>query len=130
MQLVLANLLLAHAPLKALIDNRVHWDAMPQGLPLPGIVMFVVSGVTEYTYQGRSSLVMTRVQFDCRGVSAAEARQVAEALRDRLSGYSGVFSGFQFQGCFEQSQRTRPDKVDAAVWFTDSRDYTIHWAPA
>lgn len=130
MQLVLANLLIDHAPLKALVDNRIHWDTMPQGLATPNIVMFVVSGVPHYTMGGPSSYAMTRVQFDCRGRTAAEARSVANALRDRLSGFSGTFAGFTFQGCFEQGQRTRFDRDPPATWFTDSRDYTIHWAPA
>ena len=130
MQTVLANLLLAHAPLKALIDTRIHWDTMPQGLALPNIVMFAISGVTDYTMQGASGYVMTRVQFDSRGRTAAEARAVANALQDRLSGFSGLYSGYRFQGCFAQGQRTRFDKDGNVTWFTDSRDFTIHWAPA
>jgi len=130
MQQVLANLLLAHAPLKTLIDTRIHWDTMPQGAPLSSVVMFVVSGVTDYTMSGASGYVMTRVQFDARGNSAASARAVANALRDQLSGFRGVYSGFRFQGCFEQGQRTRFDKDGNVNWFTDSRDYEIHWAPA
>lgn len=130
MQLVLANLLLAHVPLKALVGNNLHWDTMVQGAALPNVVMFAVSGVTDYTMKGASGCVMTRVQFDCRGKSAAEARSVANAVFDHLSGFSGVFSGFMFQGCFEQSQRTRFDKDGGVTWFTDSRDYVIHWAPA
>lgn len=129
MQTVLANLILAHAPLAALIGNRAHWDEMPQGQPPSGIVMYVVGGITDYTMQGASGYAMTRVQFDCRGATAAEARAVANALCDRLSGFSGSFQGFSFQGCFAQNQRTRSDK-DATKWFTDSRDFTIHWAPA
>lgn len=130
MQLVLANFLLAHPPLAALVANRIHWDVMLQGQPLPNIVMFVISGITDYTMQGPSGYAMTRVQFDCRGSTAAEARSVAQALQTRLSGFSGPFEDFAFQGCFEQSQRTRADKDDGSVWFTDSRDFTIHWAPA
>lgn len=130
MQQILANLLLAHQPLKTLIDTRIHWDTMGQGLALPNVVMFVVSGVTDYTMAGASGYVMTRVQFDARGNSAASARAAANALRDRLSGFSGIYSGFKFQGCFEQGQRTRFDKDGTLSWFTDSRDYTIHWAPA
>lgn len=130
MQQVLANLLLAHAPLKALVNTNIHWDTMVQGAPLPNVVMFVVSGVTDYTMQGASGYVQTRVQFDARGNSAASARAVANALRDRLSGFSGLYSGFRFQGCFEQGQRTRFDKDGNVSWFTDSRDYIIHWSPA
>lgn len=130
MQSKLANLLLAYAPLSALVGNRIQWDTLPQGSAQPSIVMYVVSGVTDYTMSGESGYVMTRVQFDCRGTTAASARAVAEALKDRLSGFRGVFQGYRIQGCFEQGQRTRFDKDGPANWFTDSRDYQIHWAPA
>lgn len=130
MQTKLAGLLLAHAPLAALIGNRIQWDTLPQGSPQPSIVMYVISGVTDYTMQGASGYVMTRVQFDCRGATAANARAVAEALEARLSGFRGEFGGYRFQGCFAQGQRTRFDKDSVTSWFTDSRDFTIHWAPA
>lgn len=130
MQTKLADLLLAYAPLAALIGNRVHWDTLPQATPQSTIVMYVISGVTDYTMAGASGLVMTRVQFDCRGDTAAKARAVAEALKTRLSGLRTVFEGFEFQGCFQQGQRTRFDQDGPAKWFTDSRDFTIWWRPA
>lgn len=129
MQTVLANLLLAHAPLAALVGNRIHWDTMGQGQQLPSVVMFAVSGTTNYTLSGPTSLEMTRVQFDSRGKTAAEARDVAEALKRRLSGLCATFQGFDFQGAFLQGQRTRFDQEGPASWFTDSRDYEIHWRP-
>lgn len=130
MQKVLANLLLAHPPLKDLVSNRVQWDTMPQGSALPSVVMYVISGVTDYTMSGASGYVSTRVQFDSRGHTAAEARSVADALADRLSGFSGPFAGYDFQGCFVMGQRTSFDKDGPTSWFTDSRDVMIHWAPA
>lgn len=130
MQSVLANLILDYPPLATLVGNRVHWDEMTQGQSGAGIVMFVVGGITDYTMQGASGYAMTRVQFDCRAGTAAKARALANALNDRLSGFSGQFEGFSFQGCFAQNQRTRSEKDGSDKLFTDSRDFTIHWAPA
>lgn len=130
MQTVLANLLLAHPPLKTLISNKIQWDVMGQGQALPYVVMFAISRVTDYGMSGASGYETTRVQFDCRGASAAQARSVAEALKTRLSGFRGDFAGHRFLGCFEEGQRTRHDKDGPATWFTDSRDYLIHWAPS
>lgn len=130
MQTKLAGLLLAHAPLAALVANRIQWDTLPQGSAQPSVVMYVISGVTDYTMQGASGYVQTRVQFDCRGTTAASARAVAEALEERLSGFQGDFGGYKFQGIFMQGQRTRFDKDSATSWFTDSRDALFHWAPA
>jgi len=130
MQTKLMPLLLTHEPLKALIGNRIAWDTLPQGSAQGSVVMYVVSGVTDYTMAGASGYVMTRVQFDCRGETSAKARAIADALEDKLSGFRGVYQGFHFQGAFQQGQRTRFDKDGPDKWFTDSRDFTIHWAPA
>jgi hypothetical protein len=130
MQTKLANLLLSHAPLATLVGNRVQWDVLPQGSAQGSVVMYVISGVTDYTMAGASGYVATRVQFDCRGETAAKARAIAEEVEALLSGYTGTFQGFKFQGVFQQGQRTRFDKDGATSWFTDSRDFIFHWAPA
>lgn len=127
MQTKLANLLLAHAPLAALVGNRVQWDVLPQGQPQGSIAMSIISSITDYHMAGASGFVQNRVQFDCRDGSAAKARAIAEALNARLSGFKGVFEGYQFQGCFEAGQRTSFGMVDSHKWFTDSRDYLISW---
>jgi len=129
MQTVLPNLLKSHAPLAALVADRIDWDEIPQGLAKPAIVIFVISGPRLYTQAGANRYVANRLQFDCLGKTAAEARQVAAALEAKLSGYRGVHEGIHFQGCFQQNERTR-GRSDAAKWFTNSRDFMIHWAPA
>ncbi len=129
MQQVLANLLKTHAPLTALVGSKIDWDAAPQGSTLPYVVMYVVSGVTDYTMAGASGYVATRVQFDCRGSSASQARSVANAVAAKLSGFSGEFGGYHFQGVFAAGQRTRNDKDGPTTWFTDSRDFVFHWSP-
>lgn len=130
MQTKLANLLLAYAPLAALVGNRVQWDTLPQGTPVGTISMTVVSGITDYHMAGASGLVFARIQFDCRDATAAKARAIAEALKARLSGFRGNFEGYKLMGCFEAAQRTSFGKVDANAWFTDSRDYEITWGLA
>ncbi len=129
MQGVLANLLLTSPALKAMVSDRVDWDDIPQGEDKPAIVMFVISGVIDYTMAGASGLVATRVQCDSRARTAADARVVACAIAAVLSGYRGVFSGFQFGGVFQRGHRTAIDKSGPGKTYVDSRDYQIWWAP-
>ena len=129
MQTKLANLLLVDVALAALVGgNRIQWDTLPQGTPQGSIGMTLVSGITDYHMLGPSGLEFARVQFDCRDSTAAKARAIAEALKARLSGFRGEFEGYKFMGCFQAAQRTSFGKVDANTWFTDSRDFEIHWA--
>lgn len=130
METVLANMLLAHQPLADLVDDRVDWDEVPQGLIPPLVVMFLISSVPGYTYAGIDGMTRSRVQFDCRGTTREQARQVAEALGARLSGYRGIFEGVRFAGAFKQGHRTRSDRDGASGWFTASVDYLIWSATA
>lgn len=129
METVLANMLLAYAPLAGLVGSNVDWDEAPQGASAPLIVMFLITDQPSYTYSGGVRLAQYRLQFDCRGRTRVEARQVAEALDARLSGFQGVFDGVHFQGAFKQGARTRP-RTDSAAYFLRSVDYLIWSAPA
>lgn len=128
MQDKLAKLLIQSATLSALVGGtRIQWDTLPQGSPQGSISMSVISGIVDYHMQGASGFEQCRIQFDCRDGSKVKARAVAEALKARLSGFRGVFEGYQFQGCFEVNQKTGFGMVDSHKWFTDSRDYMISW---
>lgn len=129
MQTKLAPFLLAYAPLSTLVGgSRIDWDTLPQGSPQGTISMTDVTAITDYHMKGPSGLEFSRIQFDCRDSTAAKARAIAEALKVRLSGFKGEFQGYKFQGCFQVGKRTSFGKVDANSWFTDSRDFQIHWA--
>lgn len=131
MQTKLANLLASYAPLAALVPAaRIQWDTLPQGTPQGSIGMTLVSGIVDYHMAGPSGLEFARVQFDCRDSTAAKARAIAEALKEKLSGFAGEFEGYKFMGCFQVAQRTSFGKVEASTWFTDSRDFEIHWGLA
>lgn len=130
MELVLANLLFAHAPLAAMIGNRLHWDELPQGVTGAAGVMRLITSIPGMTYQGAIAQTEARVQFDWRASTADERRAIVDALDARLNGFKGVFDGIDFQGCFKQSHRTSSLKDGAARWFTASVDYQIWWAPA
>jgi hypothetical protein len=125
MQLVLANLLLAHAPLAVLIGNRIHWDRLPQNVARPAVVMHLVSDVPNYHLLGPSGLIDSRVQFDCQAGSAEAAREVADALDARLGGYRGTYDGFKFGGAFRLSGRSRSDGDGPTAIFTRSMDFRI-----
>lgn len=130
MQLVLPKFLLEHAPLAAIVgDHGAYWDEIPQGEPLPAIVMFLISGPRDHTYQGQMQLQRDRVQFDCRSTTADGARLLAEALHARLQ-WRGAYEGVNFQGAFQRGHRTRSDKDGAIGGFTAIVDYIIWSAPA
>lgn len=126
MEEALVALLLANVSVSALVDDRVHWLALPQGAQLPSIVLTVVTDIGQVTYQGINDLRDTRVQIDCYGESYSAAKTVARTVAGNLDGFKGVFSGVSFEGVFQDSEREgRDDDNLPDIIFRNSRDFRI-----
>lgn len=127
----LRALLLSHAPLTALVGTRIYWDEIPQTAQRPCIVMYLVSGLTDYHTQGPDGLNTTRVQFDCQSLLSTEKWAIGRALESALSGYRGVVGGTNFQGMFkslERDKNERPATPDA-TYRVRQLDFEIWWRP-
>jgi hypothetical protein len=125
MEEALIAVLLADAPLVALVEDRINWDVIPQGNVKPTVVMHLVTGTPDYHMTGPSGLVPSRVQVDCRGVTKAAALAVARAVESRLSGFSGTQGNIVFQGIFKEDARSGFEGEGADKVFRESADYRI-----
>ena len=108
----LRQLLVTHAPLTALVAQRVHWDEITQGTARPCIVMFSVGETPGYHMQGRDRLKSHRVQIDCQSESISGKLALARVVETLLSGYRGTVAGTEFRGIFKLMQRDRVDRQD------------------
>jgi hypothetical protein len=119
-------LLAGYAAVTALVPaTRIAWDSAPQGAGLPLIVLRVVSGVDEAHMQGPNRMPEYRVQVDCYALTAASARQVARAVKDRLHFYRGG----DFLGVFHAGTRSGREggSNEADRPFFVGMDFTLTW---
>ena len=127
MEEALINFLLADTALTALLSGNINWVEGPQHV-YPTMVLTRISGVRGYTHAGADGLVVSRVQCDCdSAVGYAQAKLIARALRNRLSGYRGTWAGVEFQSCFIDGG-DRDDFVDGQTpdnIYRTSVDYII-----
>jgi hypothetical protein len=75
----LAAQLLAHAPLEALIEDRLAPDKVAPGTPTPYVV-YVVKKVPEYLLDGTVAATLYAFGFQCWAKTRAEVEAVADAL--------------------------------------------------
>lgn len=129
MEEALRALLLAYAPLTALVGQRIYWGDLPQGAADPNVRMNVVSGGPTYHLQGPTDLEAKRVQIDVRGV-VAPPWAVSRAIKDRLSGFKGEQSGIAFEGIFLDSERQGSETPKNTTYFTVSMDFIVWAGPA
>ena len=76
--------LLAHAPLTALIGDRVSQDAAPDGSLYP-LVVFAVRRDTVNALDGTPLIDQASISVQCWGETGASAEAVADAVRGALA---------------------------------------------
>lgn len=80
----LVTRLLGAPSLSALVGNRITWGDRVKKEQLPAITMLSVSPGRRYVHGGADPCGNPRIQFDCYGVTSAQAKAVARALCDVL----------------------------------------------
>lgn len=109
MEASIRALLVGHAPLTALVGERVYWDQIPQGADRPCVVMYKVSGVPGYHMRGPDGLSTDRVQFDCQAILTTDKWAIASTLEALLSGYRGTVGDTIFNGIFKVLERDKTE---------------------
>lgn len=85
--------LMGQSSITALIGDRVYPNAAPQKSDaeiLPYVVYHAVDKTHEHHMKGSSGVCWSRVQLDIFAGTYARVKQVAEAIRLVLQGFSGV----------------------------------------
>lgn len=81
------------ATIAALIGTRLFPNKIPQGQPLPAAEYKQNKGDRVQTMDGPDGMVDAEYTIVCYAATYAQARELAEAVRKRLDGYSGVVAG-------------------------------------
>ncbi|MGE6693348.1 tail completion protein gp17 [Sphingobium limneticum] len=76
--------LLRSDPVTAIAGQRLSWGLRPQGEPLPGLTLQVVSDPRPSHLKGPDGARYTRLQADCWGETAAQALALAKAVIETL----------------------------------------------
>ena len=119
--------LIADAPIAALVADRVYPNQIPQGVNATCVVYTRVSGRSGHYMGGRDGLAFTRFQIDAWAKDQDAAAALANRIKDRLDGFSGVMGegdgAVTVQGAFFRDERE--DYDDAARLHRMSRDYFL-----
>lgn len=83
----LVSLLTGDSTISGLIGSRMYPSHLPATPTYPAIVYNRISGPRSYTTSGQSPLFPARFQIDAYAETYAGAKTLAEAIRDKLSGY-------------------------------------------
>lgn len=107
MEQALRALLVGHAPLTALVGQRVVWNHLPQATQRPAIVLYRITGAPGIHMQGSDNLTNATVQIDVQALSVTSMWQVRDVLVTLLHGHKDA----TFQGIFMLTERQDSDKL-------------------
>jgi hypothetical protein len=89
--------------------DRVYPRKLKQRAVLPALVYFKVSGGINYVSTGQSSLETPRYQINCWAQTYIAARQLAEEVKARLSGYRGAMGDKTVTAAFIEDDQDDDD---------------------
>jgi hypothetical protein len=127
----LRNHLLTDANIAALVSTRIFPVRNAEGNRNDCIVYIRILENESYHFIGRTGLCGARFQIDSWSLSTDKANQIANLVKERISGFSGVWNYgasspsdiVNVQGVFMQ---TGFEDVDAeTLMYRMSRDYMI-----
>lgn len=125
----LREFLLGDSNIVALVVARIYPIKMPQGTNVASIVYSRISGQSDYKMEGPTGLSRPRIQIDAWAPTADAAVTLANRVKDRIDGYSGVMgsgaTSVTVQGVFMADERESYD--DVVQMFGVSRDYFMHY---
>jgi hypothetical protein len=87
------RLLTDASPVTDLVGNNIYPNAVPATAALPYVVYHRVSSVHQNCMTGSSGIYEARIQIDAWSVAYRVAKQIGEAIRHALHGYTGDIIG-------------------------------------
>jgi Protein of unknown function (DUF3168) len=127
----LVEYLLADTNIAAAVGDRIYPVIMKQGVMNTSIVYNRISGFGESTYSGPAWITRPRYQLDSYATRADAAAALADLIKQRLEGFSGVMGtggqAINVLGIFYDGEHDEYDpdarmyrvRRDYFVWFQD-----------
>lgn len=107
-------------------SSRIYPVLLPQGQRNASLVYTRASGIGDHTMTGASGLARPRFQIDAWAATADAAQSLADLVKARIDGYSGIMGSVEVQGVFCDMEREGYDD-DVQLFFV-GRDYFIWFA--
>lgn len=130
----LRALMLSDAAVSSAVGgNRIYPGVLPQGQKSASVVQNLISELTDYHMQGASGLAEVRIQVDCWAGTQDAAVDLANKVKDAISGVSGAQAygsnspqdSVTIHGIFADS--ARDDYDSEAQLHRRGRDYRVSY---
>ncbi len=110
--------------IQAIISTRMYPRRLPDKSVLPALTYSVVSGQRDGAHDGDSGLPRVRIQINCHANDYLNAKKLAKAVTNKLSGFRGAAGTSGTIACdveygpdgFDDVARRDFVAVDVLIW--------------
>ncbi|MBR0190179.1 MAG: DUF3168 domain-containing protein [Clostridia bacterium] len=92
--------LMGIAEIKAMIQDRLYPEMLPQDARLPSVVYSPVLANYDSALQGDTGYVRQTIQFVCHAKTFGKARELSRIIKRALQDYQGDMNGLHIQAVF------------------------------
>lgn len=124
--LIIRALLIAHAPVTALVAQRVHAGIVPAGTLFPMVHIKEISRVEHHTIglDSQYVLITARVQVTAIAKTYAEQKALLQAVKLGPGAHTGVIAGLTVRSITREP--VGPDLYDSETdIYEQSRDFKV-----
>jgi hypothetical protein len=100
----LYSVLAADETVSGLVGTRIYPLSIPDNAAMPAVVYQRISGAALLTMDGAHSMTHARFQLNCWSDEYGETRDLSDAVRQCLDGYSGDVGNVSVLGVFVEGE--------------------------
>ncbi|PQO33153.1 hypothetical protein C5Y96_09850 [Blastopirellula marina] len=118
-QQAIVNYLLEQSNVTDLVSNRIFTNHLPQKPEFPAITIRLVSADHGRNLDGPNGVVRARIQIEAWSKDFLESQDIAEQVRTKVQGYSGLMDELLIRSCGleEDIDTPEPPDDDSDEWF-------------
>jgi hypothetical protein len=105
------NLLTGAPAIATTVQGRIHYDHLPQGSPLPAIVLQLISAEHGHTMRGPAPYATGIARINCLATTPGGASDLAQAVRQTINGFRGQAGPVSFAFIVVGDEQTIPHNV-------------------
>lgn len=102
------------ATVNAIIGTRFFPNVVPQSAKIPAATYMQISGPRVHSVEGALGMVKARYQINCWAAKYSTVKDLAEAIRKQLDGFSGTVNTVQIQSIMLVDEGDFPKLTDDA----------------
>jgi len=112
------------------VSDRIYSGRVPENAIYPNIILTTISTNRQYSVGGEADILSSIVQCHIHGDTVGDVDDIAELVRNRISGYRGTAGDESIRECTiirEDTEAKKPLDGSSTWRYRNSRDFQVFY---